>query len=199
MLPVDLTWDLPFERRPPLSDLSVQHVGQHIAMVIAETPEEATFAASLSSSYIEAPAFFSADAASQALLMPDGNKGQVRNGSYLPRNFVKLLEERLQDSRGDEIAPETDVRISARFTTERNAHYPIELSSTIASWITRARNSRHNPLDCRERRVLAAYLGLPEDSVRIQSPLVCGAFGSRLSFRYMSFLLQWRPARSGVQ
>lgn len=49
VLPVDLTWDLPFERRPPLSDLSVQHVGQHIAMVIAETPEEATFAASLSS------------------------------------------------------------------------------------------------------------------------------------------------------
>ena len=33
VLPEDLTWDLPLERRPPLSDLSVQHVGQHLALV----------------------------------------------------------------------------------------------------------------------------------------------------------------------
>ena len=196
ILPVDLTWDLPFERRPPLSDLSVQHVGQHIAIVIAETPEDATFAASLFKlRYHEAPAFLNANDVLQAPPNVDGNNGHVRHGSYLPRNFVKLLEERLQDRRGDELEPEAEVRIDAKFTTDRNAHYPIELSSTIASW--------HNGvLDIHdatrwivgERRILAAYLGLPEESVRIQSPLVGGAFGSK-GFLWMHVALTAVAAR----
>src|SRR5689334_7677616 len=47
MIPGDMTWDLPLERRPPLSDLTVRHVGQHLAMVVADSPEKATYAASL--------------------------------------------------------------------------------------------------------------------------------------------------------
>ena len=42
VLPRELTYDLPLERRPPLSDLSVQHVGQHVALVVADTPENAS-------------------------------------------------------------------------------------------------------------------------------------------------------------
>ena len=45
-----------------------------------------------------------------------------------------------------------------------------------------------------ERRVLAAYLGLPEDSVRIQSPLVGGAFGSK-AFLWMHVALTAVAAR----
>lgn len=196
VLPVDLTWDLPFERRPPLSDLSVQHVGQHIAIVIAETPEDATFAASLFKlRYNEAPAFFNANDVLQAPPNPDENNGQVRHGTYLPRNFVKLLEERLQDRRGDEIAPETDVRIHAKFTTDRNAHYPIELSSTIASWDSGVLEIHDTTRwIVGERRILAAYLGLPEESVRIQSPLVGGAFGSK-GFLWMHVALTAVAAR----
>ena len=47
VLPRDLTFDLPLERRPPLSDLTVQHVGQHMALVVADSFENATYAASL--------------------------------------------------------------------------------------------------------------------------------------------------------
>jgi xanthine dehydrogenase YagR molybdenum-binding subunit len=47
VLPEELTWDLPLERRPPLSDLTVQHVGQHMALVVADTLENATAAATL--------------------------------------------------------------------------------------------------------------------------------------------------------
>jgi xanthine dehydrogenase YagR molybdenum-binding subunit len=46
-LPEGLTFDLPLERRPPLSDLTVQHVGQHMTLVIADTLENATDAATL--------------------------------------------------------------------------------------------------------------------------------------------------------
>lgn len=57
VLPEDLTWDLPLERRPPLSDLTVQHVGQHLAVVVAETVQDAVAAAALMDFvYIEAPA-----------------------------------------------------------------------------------------------------------------------------------------------
>src|ERR1700733_8749908 len=45
-LPKELTDDLPLERRPPLSDLTIQHVGQHLALVVADTLENATYAAS---------------------------------------------------------------------------------------------------------------------------------------------------------
>ncbi|MDF2824417.1 MAG: aldehyde oxidase, partial [Mycobacterium sp.] len=45
--PTELTDDLPLERRPPLSDLTVQHVGQHLALVVADTLENATAAAAL--------------------------------------------------------------------------------------------------------------------------------------------------------
>jgi CO/xanthine dehydrogenase Mo-binding subunit len=47
VLPRDLTYDLPLERRPPLSDLAVHHVGQHVAVFVADTLENATYAASL--------------------------------------------------------------------------------------------------------------------------------------------------------
>ena len=46
-LPREMTYDLPLERRPPLSDLTVQHVGQHMAVVVADTLEDAVYAASL--------------------------------------------------------------------------------------------------------------------------------------------------------
>jgi xanthine dehydrogenase YagR molybdenum-binding subunit len=39
--PRDMSYDLPLERRPPLSDLTVQHVGQHMAVIVADTFENA--------------------------------------------------------------------------------------------------------------------------------------------------------------
>src|SRR5690349_18179536 len=44
--PRQMSDDLPLERRPPLSDLTVQHVGQHMALVVADTLENATAVAS---------------------------------------------------------------------------------------------------------------------------------------------------------
>ena len=55
VLPRELTYDLPLERRPPLSDLTVQHVGQHMAVVVADTLENAIFAASLFELDYESP------------------------------------------------------------------------------------------------------------------------------------------------
>lgn len=189
VLPVDMTWDLPLERRPPLSDLTVQHVGQHLAVVIAETLEQAADAASLMSfDYVHEPAQLSAADVLGAPVPADEKDGQIRYGTYRPDHFVKLDEEKLQDRRGASDEPD-GIRVAARFTTPINAHYPIELSATVAHWdgdmLTVHDSTRWIT---GERRALAAYLGIDEDQVRILSPLVGGAFGSK-SFLWMHVVL----------
>jgi xanthine dehydrogenase YagR molybdenum-binding subunit len=190
VLPLELTYDLPLERRPPLSDLTVQHVGQHMALVVADSLENATYAASLFDlRYQTRPALLSAAEVLRQTPTPDEKDGQIRHGSYLPDHFVKLDEEKLQDRRGDSVEPNLPSRVSSRFTTLRNAHYPIELSATIASWdgdlLTVHDTTRWIT---GERVVLAAYLGLPERNVRVICPLVGGAFGSK-SFLWMHVVL----------
>lgn len=178
--PHDLTYDLPIERRPPLSDLTVQHVGQHMAMVVAETWEAATYAASLFDlEYHRSAPQLTARQVLDEPVAVDEQGGRIRHGSYLPDHFVKLVEEKLQDRRG-EPAETSANRVAAHYRTPINAHYPIELSSTIAAWdddqLTVHDTTRWIT---GERRCLAAYLGISEAKVRILAPLVGGAFGSR--------------------
>ena len=190
-LPHELTFDLPLERRPPLSDLTVQHVGQHLAVVVADTLENAAAAASLFTvDYDVLPAQTTARAVLTEPAAPDEESGRIRHGSYLPDHFVKLDEEKLQDRRGE--PPErgrSALRVDARYTTPVNAHYPIELSATIAEWngeqLTVHDSTRWI---AGERTALAAYLGIPEDRIRVLSPLVGGAFGSK-SFLWMHVVL----------
>lgn len=188
-VPEELSWDLPLERRPPLSDLSVQHVGQHMAVVVADTLENATAAAGLFElTYRARPAVLSAREAAAVPAEPDAPDGRIRHGSYRPDHFVKLSEEKLQDRRGER--PESFAhRVAARYTTPENAHYPIELSATIAEWdgdqLTVHDSTRWIT---GERTAVAAALGIAEDRVRVLSPLVGGAFGSK-SFLWMHVVL----------
>lgn len=189
-LPPDLTFDLPLERRPPLSDLTIHYVGQHMAMIVADTLENATYAATLFDLVYEPlGALLAAGEVLNHPTAPDEKGGQIRYGSYLPDHFVKLPEEKLQDRRGGSEEPALPIRVSARYTTPRNAHYPIELCATIADWdddvLTIHDSTRWIT---GERAVLAAYLGMPEDKIRILSPLVGGAFGSK-SFFWMHVVL----------
>lgn len=194
--PHELTYDLPLERRPPLSDLTVQHVGQHMAVVVADTLENAVFAASLIElAYETLPAQLSASEVLEQPVAPDEKDGQVRHGSYQPDHFVKLDEEKLQDRRGANDEPAGATRVSATYTTPINAHYPIELSSTLTHWdgdVLTVHDSTRWITG--ERTALAAYLGLSEDNVRILAPLVGGAFGSK-SFLWMHVALCAAAAR----
>src|SRR3954452_16693949 len=82
VLPRELTFDLPLERRPPLSDLTVQHVGQHMAMVVADSLENATHAASLFRlEYQRGDAVMSATDVVNRSAARDEKDGQIRHGS----------------------------------------------------------------------------------------------------------------------
>jgi xanthine dehydrogenase YagR molybdenum-binding subunit len=188
--PSHMTDDLPLERRPPLSDLTVQHVGQHMALVVADTLENATAAASsFELAYETARPQLSAQLVLDAAAGAGDDDGPIRHGVYRPDHFVKLDEEKLQDSRGVDDEPAGATRVSATYTTPLNAHYPIELSATIAQWdddvLTVHDTTRWIT---GERMALAAYLRIPETKVRILSPLVGGAFGSK-SFLWMHVAL----------
>ncbi|BBY67295.1 xanthine dehydrogenase family protein molybdopterin-binding subunit [Mycolicibacterium helvum] len=195
-LPVDMTFDLPMERRPPLSDLTVQHVGQHMALVVADSAENATRAAEMFDLRYEIlPPQLSVDAVLAAPPPLDDSGHQIRHGSYFPDHFVKLDEEKLQDHRGPREEPELPIRVAARYTTPQNAHYPIELSATIAEWAGELLTIHDTTRWITgERAALAAYLGLPESNVRVISPLVGGAFGSK-SFLWMHVVLSAVAAR----
>ena len=197
-LPRELTFDLPLERRPPLSDLTIQHVGQHLAMVVADTLENATEAAStFAVDYEILPAQITAQEVLAQPSAPDEKDGQIRRGIYRPDHFVKLEEEKLQDQRGRPPRPDVAAnRVDAHYTTPMNAHYPIELSATIAQW-DGDRLTVHDTTRwlAGERATLAAYLDMPEDRIRILSPLVGGAFGSK-SFLWMHVVLCALAARA---
>lgn len=189
VLPKELTWDLPLERRRPLSDLTVQHVGQHMALVVADSPENAVHAASLMDfDYIGAPAHLSAAAATNGECPADDGDESIRHGAYRPDHFVKLTDEKLQDFRGPRVEP-PGIKVDQTYHTPVNTHYPIELSATVAQW-----DGGHLIVHdgsrwiTGERRVLAAYLNIPEDCIRVVSPLVGGAFGSK-SFLWMHVVL----------
>ncbi|MDR3659418.1 MAG: xanthine dehydrogenase family protein molybdopterin-binding subunit, partial [Mycobacterium sp.] len=191
VLPEVLTWDLPLERRPPLSDLTVQHRGQHLALVVADTLENARFAASLMDlAYDELPALLTArEVLDRRKDSRDSGDRVVRYGVYQPDHFVKLEDEKLQDHRGPAEEPVDGTKISSRYTTPENAHYPIELASTVASWdgdhLTVYDSTRWI---AGERQTLATYLGIAVDHIRIVAPLVGGAFGSK-SFMWMHVVL----------
>lgn len=195
-LPKDLTWDLPMERRPPLSDLTVQHVGQHMALVVADSPENAVHAASLM--HFDHLPSRARRCAADVLAdpgAPEDADGRIRHGSYRPDHFVKLADEKLQDFRGPTEEP-AGTKVDQTYRTNVNTHYPIELSATVAQWdgdhLTVHDSTRWIT---GERQVLAAYLGIPEDRVRIVSPLVGGAFGAK-NFLWMHVVLCAVAARS---
>ncbi|CAM3434039.1 hypothetical protein MYFR107205_10465 [Mycolicibacterium frederiksbergense] len=197
VLPVDMTWDLPLERRPPLSDLSVQHVGQHLAVVIAETPEQAADAASLMSfDYVHGSAQLTAVDVLGAPVPADEKDGQIRYGTYRPDHFVKLDEEKLQDSRGAADEPD-GIRVAARFTTPVNAHYPIELSATVAHWdgdmLTVHDSTRWIT---GERRALAPIWVSPRTGCGYCPHWSAARSGRRASCGCMWCCVRWPPGRS---
>ncbi len=165
--PADFSETWPVERRPPLSDLSVHHVGQHVAVVIADSFENATYAASQ----------FTLDYRQVAT----DDDAAVRSGSYWPDHWVEVADEKLQDRRGELTEPTVPVSVSGQYTTSATVPYPLELSATIARWD----GDRLTVYDSTrwisgEKRLLAHCLDLPEPSVRVISPLVGGAFGAKV-------------------
>jgi CO/xanthine dehydrogenase Mo-binding subunit len=148
---------------PPLQDDRILHHGQHIAVVVAETPEQAAAAARV----VE----FDYEQKEPLLDLDDPRAEQITNPSGRDVH------------RGDVEAALTaaDVRVEATYTTATETNNPLGLFATIAAWDGDAltvHDTTQWPYNV--RATLAAAFGVPEDRVRVIAPFVGGAFGAGL-------------------
>ncbi len=159
----------PGEPYVPLQDDRVHWAGQHLALVVAETSEQAREAAALVRARYEEdaqPALRLEDAlgdASEPELWAGREKLQVRRGDA-PSALLKA---------------ETVVR--ATYDTPVVNHNPIELVSTTAHWEAPDRLVLHDTTRGIKQlqRVLASAFSLVPENVRILAPFVGGAFGAK--------------------
>jgi xanthine dehydrogenase YagR molybdenum-binding subunit len=150
-----------------LADPAIDHYQQAVALVIAETFEQARHAASLVKvDYHRAPGAFGLAAAKESAVTP-------KAGAFGPPP---------RTSTGDfeRAYAHADVTLDAIYTTPDQAHAMMEPHATIASW-------DGDQLTCWSPiqqlnwgvRDLAKILGIAPDNIRIVTPFIGGSFGGK--------------------
>jgi xanthine dehydrogenase YagR molybdenum-binding subunit len=149
----------------------IQHYHQAIAIVVAETFEQARAAASLIRvEYAPSTGRFdlAADAANARLAGNDGDD-------------VEAVQRVGDFERAFNAAP---VTLDERYTTPDQSHAMMEPHATIAAW-----DGDHLTLWTSNQMInwgkedLAKILGIPDHNVRLESPYIGGGFGSKLFVR----------------
>jgi len=153
------------ETRIPLVDGNIYYNGQYIGVVVADTFEHATHAASLVDvAYEEQP--FVTQMEREKAVMPKGAVG------YRPADIARgNLEQGLA---------EAEVRVEETYTTPTENHNPMETHATTAVWegdkLTVYDSTQYT---FGERRTLAIGFGIPEENVRVVCHFIGGAFGCK--------------------
>jgi xanthine dehydrogenase YagR molybdenum-binding subunit len=158
------------ERLHVLQDDRVSHQGQPVALVIAETLEKASHAATLLR-VTYAPEAAATDVSRAEPVDPSHQKNE--------QGEVQPDETRRGDPEG--ALASAEVKVDQTYVIPRENHNPIEMHATIAAWegdrLTLWDKTQwvHNVAD-----EIAAVFGIAAENVRVVSPFVGGAFGSGL-------------------
>ena len=158
------------ERLHVLQDDRVSHQGQPIALVIANTLEQAQHAATLVRVAYSTQAQIT-DIARVEPVPP--TREQTDQAERRPSEITRGDPERAHAL--------AEVRIDHQYVIPRENHNPIEMHATIAVWegerLTLWDKTQwvHNAAD-----EIAAVFGISAQNVRVVSPFVGGAFGSAL-------------------
>ncbi|MEU9335976.1 xanthine dehydrogenase family protein molybdopterin-binding subunit [Streptomyces sp. NPDC048290] len=154
----------PEDGRWPLDDDRVYYGGQFVAVVVAETLQQAEHAVTLVDIDYEPLPVVPTLAAGLNDLYPSPHPA-------------------MQYSRGDAEAGFTSsaVRIDSSFTTPDYSHAPIEPSAAIAQWDgDRLTVHASNQYVYRARGTVAAAFGIPEENITFDTSLIGGAFGCKI-------------------
>jgi xanthine dehydrogenase YagR molybdenum-binding subunit len=152
----------PGESRPPFEDENIYYYGQFVALVIAETFEQAQDAA--------AHVRVEYDAQRPAVTLKEGEKQDKANANYSRGDFNSAFQQ-------------AEVKLDATYITPIEVHNPMEMHGTIAVWdenkdkftlyeTSQGVVNHHN--------VASQVLGMPMESVQIISPFVGSGFGCKL-------------------
>jgi xanthine dehydrogenase YagR molybdenum-binding subunit len=174
------------EREKPLHSDRVLHQGQHIALVVADTPEAAAHAARLVQvSYVTQPAVVSIDDAVRHAVRVHGDQEEVQPGH----------SQRGAPEEAFEAAP---VKLDQSYVMPRHNQNPMEPHATIAAWdgeMLTLWDKTQWTQNC--RAAVAAAFGIAESQVRVICPFIGGAFGSSLRVWPHTFLAAMAARKVG--
>ncbi|MNM13666.1 Xanthine dehydrogenase molybdenum-binding subunit [compost metagenome] len=155
-----------------LAGPDIEHYHQAIALVVAETFEQARSAAQLLDvKYVEHQGAFDLAKAKSGAVKPKDGKPDSKAGDFASA-YAR--------------AP---VRLDATYTTPDQSHAMMEPHASIASWNGDAVTVwTANQMVDWGRGDLARTLGVPKDKVRIVSPYIGGGFGGKLFVRAEALL-----------
>ncbi|MEN0073591.1 MAG: aldehyde oxidoreductase molybdenum-binding subunit PaoC [Paracraurococcus sp.] len=152
----------------------IQHYHQAIAVVVAESFEQARDAAAMiRTSYVREPGRFDLAAEAPRAQLASADSGE---GSGAPQ------EDRTGDFEG--AFAQAAVTLDETYSTPDESHAMMEPHATIAAWegekLTLWTSSQ---MIAWGRRDLAKTLGIPAENVRLDSPFIGGGFGGKLFLR----------------
>ncbi len=155
---------------PLLAGPQVDHYHQAVALVVAETFEQARAAAQqVRVDYERVPGRYDLAAAKDGATQPEDINGDAPDTSV--GDFAGAFA----------AAP---VQVDASYTTPDQSHAMMEPHATVAAWQGDALTVwTSNQMIAWGRRELAATLGIPKDKVRLVSPFIGGGFGGKLFLR----------------
>jgi xanthine dehydrogenase YagR molybdenum-binding subunit len=168
LVPSLLGGPAPGETFFPMQDDVVHYAGQPVAVVVADTLEQAQHAATLVEvSYAEAPSVTTID--------------QGRGDAYEPeRIFGGLIPGSVRRGNVEDGLAAADLRIDTSFRFAANHHNPIEALTTTAAWDGDQLTLYDSCQGIKAVQVtVAALLGLSLSKVRVLTRYVGGAFGSK--------------------
>jgi xanthine dehydrogenase YagR molybdenum-binding subunit len=168
LVPSLLGGPAPGETFFPMQDDVIHYAGQPVAVVVADTLEQAQYAATLVRvSYAEAPSVTTID--------------QGRGDAYEPeRIFGGLIPGSVRRGNVQDGLAAADLRIDASFRFAANHHNPIEALTTMAAWDGDQLTLYDSCQGIKAVQVtVAALLGLSLSKVRVLTRYVGGAFGAK--------------------
>jgi xanthine dehydrogenase YagR molybdenum-binding subunit len=154
------------ETRPPLQDKVVRYYGQVIALVVAESFEQARDAAALIRTTY--------DAQPPAASFPDGAPVNPPSGSPV----LDVLAPGVPSI--DAALAASEVTVSATYTTPVNSHNAMEPHATLAGW-----TNDHLMIYTVSQGVrlvtqrLSSTLGIDQAKIHVYNPYVGGGFGNK--------------------
>ena len=152
----------------------VAHYHQAIAVVVAETFEQARAAAALiRTDYARATGKFDLAALEASAPLEGGSSGEGSAAPAIDRvgDFAKAFA----------AAP---VTVDRRYTTADESHAMMEPFATVAAWRGETLTLwTSNQMIAWSKRSLAKILSMREENIRLDSPFVGGGFGGKLFIR----------------
>ncbi len=148
------------EARPPFEDRTIYYWGQYVAVVVAETLEQATAAAAaVKVEYSETPAKLSTNLGDYA-----GKRPSVSQRGDAEKAFAA--------------AP---IKVDQTYVTPAETHNPIEMHATVAAWegdsVTLYETSQGV---VNHRYAMAQVLGIPRENVTVVTRFLGSGFGGKL-------------------